>query len=529
MKISDLRIGTRLGVAIAIILALMINVGGVGFWAVQKMRGSTQVVEFTLQGAEAISGLSKTLDGHALALAFYINTGDAQQHQRLVAKMAEQRKEESAVLGFVVRAAPPQAQQEVQAIARMADDFYKTADELLRMKDQAGAQDAAVNAYFNQEVAPRIKALAAAVNGLVEHAHADAGGATQASDATYVMGVGMLAGYGILTVVLGAALGWFITRSITRPLKRAVQMADIVAAGDLSQTIEAHSRDETGQLLRALGVMTGRLRDVVSEVRAGVESVSAAAQEIASGSVSLSTRTEQTAANLEETAAGMEEVMSTAAQSAETANQANQLATRAAESARHGGSVVQQVVASMDHITESSRKINDIIGVIDGIAFQTNILALNAAVEAARAGDQGKGFAVVAGEVRALAQRSAEAAKEIKALITASVQSVEGGSTQVAQAGQSMEEIVGGVQRVSALIGEITAATAEQRDGINQLNVAVSNLDQMTQQNAALVEESSAAATTMRDQAARLAQVVAVFKVGHQDVKAAPSPLRLVR
>ena len=318
-----------------------------------------------------------------------------------------------------------------------------------------------------------------------------------------------------IVVVLGAlALSGWLVRSLTEPLQRAVGLAEAIQDGDLTQDVHDDRGDELGHLLRTLSAMGAKLRTVVGEVRMGVESVSAAAGQIATGNHDLSARTEQTAANLEETAASMEELTATVTQSADTARQANQLAAQAAQAAQHGGEVVGQVVASMEHITESSRKISDIIGVIDGIAFQTNILALNAAVEAARAGEQGRGFAVVAGEVRTLAQRSAEAAKEIKGLITTSVQNVEQGSHQVGQAGQSMGEIVESVRRVSDLIGEITASTTEQRDGIGQVNQAVANLDQMTQQNAALVEQASAAAASMSEQAQRLAQVVSVFNVG---------------
>ena len=318
-----------------------------------------------------------------------------------------------------------------------------------------------------------------------------------------------------VVVVLGAlALSGWLVNSLTEPLQRAVGLAEAIQDGDLTQDVHDDRGDELGHLLRALSAMGAKLRTVVGEVRMGVESVSAAAGQIATGNHDLSARTEQTAANLEETAASMEELTATVTQSADTARQANQLAAQAAQAAQHGGEVVGQVVASMEHITESSRKIGDIIGVIDGIAFQTNILALNAAVEAARAGEQGRGFAVVAGEVRTLAQRSAEAAKEIKGLITTSVQNVEQGSHQVGQAGQSMGEIVESVRRVSDLIGEITASTTEQRDGIGQVNQAVANLDQMTQQNAALVEQASAAAASMSEQAQRLAQVVSVFNVG---------------
>ena len=324
-------------------------------------------------------------------------------------------------------------------------------------------------------------------------------------------------------VLVGLLLSILVVRQITLPLARAVAVADTIASGDLTVDVQDDRKDELGNLLRSLGAMAQRLRDVVSEVRNGVDSVSSAASQIATGNHDLSGRTEQTAANLQETAASIEELTATVSQSADTARQANQLASTAVQAAERGGHVVQQVVSSMQQITSSSHKIADIIGVIDGIAFQTNILALNAAVEAARAGEQGRGFAVVAAEVRSLAQRSAEAAKEIKALISTSVSNVDAGSSQVAQAGESMHEIVASVRRVTDLIGEISAATHEQQDGFAQVNQAVSNLDQMTQQNAALVEESSSAATSMNEQAQRLAQVVSVFKVGQM---AAMQPVR---
>ena len=346
----------------------------------------------------------------------------------------------------------------------------------------------------------------------------------QDRDAAMLVGSAAL----LAVVVLGLLLSIVIVRQITVPLDQAVALADTIAAGDLTAEVQDDRKDELGRLLRSLQTMAQRLRDVVSEVRNGVEAVSSAASQIATGNHDLSGRTEQTAANLEETAASIEELTSTVSQSTDTARQANQLATTAVQAAERGGHVVEQVVTSMQQITHSSHKISDIIGVIDGIAFQTNILALNAAVEAARAGEQGRGFAVVAGEVRLLAGRSAEAAKEIKALISASVGNVDAGSAQVAQAGASMQEIVASVRRVTDLIGEISAAASEQHDGFAQVSQAVSNLDQMTQQNAALVEESSAAAMSMNEQAQRLAQVVAVFNVGQAGMPS-PRPLAASR
>ena len=311
---------------------------------------------------------------------------------------------------------------------------------------------------------------------------------------------------------LALALGYAIGVRITRPLDEAALAMDRVAAGDLSVHVKVRGTDETARVLAGVQRMQDALAAMVRDIRGGVVAMGHASAEIASGNQDLSARTEQAASNLEETAASMEQLTSTVRQSADAARQANQLAASAGGIAVRGGQVVGQVVTTMDEINHSSKKISDIIGVIDGIAFQTNILALNAAVEAARAGEQGRGFAVVAGEVRNLAQRSAEAAKEIKNLIGASVDRVEAGSRLVADAGQTMSEIVGSVQRVSDIIGEITAASGEQTGGIEQVNTAVTQLDQMTQQNAALVEESAAAAESLKDQASRLTEVIKIFR-----------------
>ena len=319
---------------------------------------------------------------------------------------------------------------------------------------------------------------------------------------------------GALAVLLGVVIALALSRGITRPLADAVELANRIADGDLTHEIRVQRRDELGHLVQALNGMRSSLLKVVGEIRQASDGIGVAASEIAMGNQDLSSRTEQSASNLEETAASMEELTATVRQSAESARQANQLASTAAEVASQGGTVVGQVVHTMRDISQSSQRISDIIGVIDGIAFQTNILALNAAVEAARAGEQGRGFAVVAGEVRTLAQRSAQAAKEIKELINASVHRVNDGSQLVEQAGATMQEIVSSVQRVTAIVGEISTAASEQSEGIAQVNVAIAQLDQMTQQNAALVEESAAAAKTMSDQAERLVQAMGVFRTG---------------
>jgi len=330
-----------------------------------------------------------------------------------------------------------------------------------------------------------------------------------------------------LVVALGSICAWLITRSITAPLQAAVKVAETVAAGDLRTHFGTPASDEIGDLMRALHGMNEALRKVVSEVQTGTNAIATASGEIAAGNQDLSARTEQQASSLEETASSMEELTSTVKQNADNARQANQMAVAASSVAERGGDIVSQVVNTMGAIDTASTKIVDIIGVIDGIAFQTNILALNAAVEAARAGEQGRGFAVVATEVRSLAQRSAAAAREIKTLIGDSVEQVNNGTRLVQQAGSTMSEVVDSVRHVTDIMAEITAASAEQSMGIDQVNQAIAQMDQVTQQNAALVEQAAAAAESMQDQAARLAQVAAGFQLEH--VTPAVAPVRAAR
>ncbi len=319
-----------------------------------------------------------------------------------------------------------------------------------------------------------------------------------------------------LGIVLGVVVALRLLGAIITPLQKASALAERIADGDLTGHIGTHAQDEIGSLLDALERMQDKLARLVGQVRSGAESVANASSEIASGNHDLSARTEQQAASLEETASSMEELGSTVRHNADNAIQANQLAQQASTVARQGGTVVGEVVDTMRGIQEASRKIGDIIGVIDGIAFQTNILALNAAVEAARAGEQGRGFAVVAGEVRNLAQRSAEAAREIKALIGASVERVEKGTALVDQAGGTMNEVVSAIQRVSDIVAEISSASAEQANGVTQVGEAVHHMDQATQQNAALVEQMAAAASSLKGQADELVRQVGAFKVsGH--------------
>jgi methyl-accepting chemotaxis protein len=364
----------------------------------------------------------------------------------------------------------------------------------------------------NEKLVPALGAYDASIKAMLSFQKASIDKGVMSIGVLYQSGRATLLLLAAAALCLGGLLAWWLTVSIIQPLASAVRVTQLVASGDLTSKIIVDSRDETGQLMQALKDMNDSLVGIVGQVRQGTDTIATASSQIAAGNQDLSSRTEQQASSLEETAASMEELTSTVKQNADNARQANQLAVSASGVAVKGGQVVSQVVATMGEINTSSRKIVEIISVIDGIAFQTNILALNAAVEAARAGEQGRGFAVVAAEVRNLAQRSAAAAKEIKTLIGDSVERVEAGGKQVMEAGKTMDEIVDSVKRVTDIMAEITAASQEQTSGIEQINQAITQMDQVTQQNAALVEEAAAAAASLQEQASGLSQVVSVFK-----------------
>ncbi|MEZ5702735.1 MAG: methyl-accepting chemotaxis protein [Burkholderiaceae bacterium] len=505
----------------AMALTLVVAAGGAGWWAVDRLSEASKdvsVISEALKQQQSADMMHDAIRGDMLAAVLAAAQGDLARAKEVKAEEAEHSKTFRDALG-ALNALPLSAEIDaaVKAVAPKLDAYVSAANTSLGGAAKGEQPDAAALAAFQAQ----FEAVEASMGELSDLIAAQVELRFQrATDLTTVARY-VLIGVVLVAVALLFVMGALLARGIVGPLEKAAHLADAVAAGDLTVRIEGHSRDETGQLLNALRRMSDSLSSTVSQVRSATENINTASSEIASGNQDLSARTEQAASNLEETAASMEELTSTVSQSADAARQANQLAASASEVAVRGGQVVGQVVTTMEEINHSSKKINDIIGVIDGIAFQTNILALNAAVEAARAGEQGRGFAVVAAEVRSLAQRSAEAAKEIKGLIGTSVDKVDVGSRLVAEAGQTMNEIVGSVQRVTDIIGEITAASGEQSSGIAQVNTAVNQLDQMTQQNAALVEESAAAAESLRDQAVKLAQVVQVFRLS---AEASPAP-----
>jgi methyl-accepting chemotaxis protein len=508
-----LTIRTRMIGAIAMVMTLLAAVGGAGALGLARVSALGDDFVSTTHADAAILGELRTALGELLRHEkdMVINYEKPEQVAVLLPQwsmaVGNVRTQAQMMAGVASRA------EAAKAIDDALTAYVDHARPVLKQVETGGYDNATVaNRMLGRAkvsldvVETQLKTLQAQLQNEAQEA-VDA--RARATQQTY-----LLFGAAVLMAILIVVPTTLVNMaSICRPVDEARRLAERIATGDLTSSVDTSGRDEPAALMRALDAMQQSLGGIVGQVRNASESIQVASSEVASGNADLSGRTEQAASNLQQTAASMEQLTGTVRQSADSARQANQLAASAAEVAQRGGSVVSQVVSTMDEINASSKKISDIIGTIDGIAFQTNILALNAAVEAARAGEQGRGFAVVAGEVRSLAQRSAEAAKEIKALIGTSVEKVGSGSRLVADAGATMTEIVASVRRVSDVIGEITAASNEQSEGIGQVNSAVTQLDQMTQQNAALVEESAAAAESLRQQAGLLAQAVGTFKV----------------
>jgi methyl-accepting chemotaxis protein len=513
--LQDLNIGRRLALAFGAVIALYMLVGAISVFTAQRLKEADKINTHTHvvlgKAADMLTGMINMetgtrgflLSGNEGHLAPW-RTGQEQfdqAWQALKALTADNPVQQKRLDDMKQRSADFKAVAQGLIAYRLEVNKGRLSTSALAMEFSAGRDKAAMDG-FRAVQADFIKMEEA----LLEQRAAHADGVRLANTLANVLGT-------VTALVLAMVLGTRIARSIVEPVQAAVHVAERVAAGELDVRIEVKSQDETGRLLAALQRMTGSLATLVNQVRSSSDSIATGSSEIAMGNTDLSQRTEQQAANLQQTAASMEQLSATVLLNAETARQASELAGRARDAATSGGAVVGEVICTMEQITASSRKINDIIAVIDGIAFQTNILALNAAVEAARAGEQGRGFAVVATEVRGLAQRSANAAKEIKVLINQSVETVEAGSRLVGDAGKHMESIVNQVRNVSELIQEISSASVEQTAGIEQMNNAVSQLDQVTQQNAALVEEAAAAAASLKSQAHRLVDAVAVFKL----------------
>jgi methyl-accepting chemotaxis protein len=516
MSFSNLKIGARLGLGFLLVLGLLVGVLGLGINSMGHVQDRLEdIVSDDNVKVEAANKMVDNIRDIASQISNLVMLTDEAGKQAEKAKMAESRAKYAEAKTVLVKLAVSDKE---KALMEKVNELLVKAVPLNNkvMELSFQSQDVEAIAVLMKEAAPALRATLSSLDDVVAYEKGQSLEVAAEARAEYASTRNLMFILGGLAILLGSLVAWVITRSITRPINEAVKVAETVAAGDLTSRIDASAKDETGRLLLALRNMNDSLVKIVGQVRGGTDTIATAASQIAAGNLDLSSRTEEQASSLEETASSMEELTSTVKQNADNARQANQLAVTASDVAAKGGDVVHQVVDTMASINASSKKIVDIISVIDGIAFQTNILALNAAVEAARAGEQGRGFAVVAAEVRNLAQRSAAAAKEIKSLIDDSVGNVEKGSKLVEQAGATMEEVVASVKRVTDIMGEITAASQEQSAGIEQVNQAISQMDQVTQQNAALVEEASAAAESMQEQAAGLSQVVRVFKLDAQ-------------
>jgi methyl-accepting chemotaxis protein len=510
---NNLKIGARLNLAFGAVLVLLLLIAYIGWSALSDTKARMDIVVNENNTKIALSNsMLAELNLIARSARNYILYTDDAMHTRMQGRIDGAQKTFAASferLGTLVRG--ERGKKVYAELQTQAPETLRLLGQVVRIVNDGKAAEAP--AFLLNSVQQHQDKTFALINEMIGFQEKQNQELIDEIHSEYLFAVRFLIGATSLAFIAAVALAVSITRSITQPINRAVHAAQTVAAGDLTHSIQIQGRDEVSQLLTALQAMTGSLASIVGEVRAGTETISTASRQIATGNQDLSSRTEEQASSLEETASSMEELTSTVRQSADNARQANLLANSASEVAVRGGQVVSQVVDTMGSINASSRRIVDIIGVIDGIAFQTNILALNAAVEAARAGEQGRGFAVVASEVRTLAQRSAAAAKEIKALIDDSVGKVDAGARLVDQAGATMDEIVSSVKRVTDIMADIALASQEQNVGIDQINQAITQMDQVTQQNAALVEEAAAAAESMQEQAVHLAQAVDVFKL----------------
>ena len=522
MRYAHLKIGTRLTLAFSVLLLITAAIAGMGVWRLEALKEANQAIATVeMQRSLLSQRWASFIEANWVRTSALMRSSDP-------VYLAALRKDMAAATESV-----SQAQKQLEAMmqdskgqALMADVARqrKTYSDFRAALQKRQAQGDDITQALDNELRPLAdNYLKAVVDVANDAARNLAEVQTAAAESATASQVTLTAG-AALALLLGLLLATLTKRSITGPIHRAAEVAEAIRNGDLTSNIDAAGNDETAQMLRGLAEMQANLRNIVAHVRQGSEAVATASSQIASGNSDLSGRTEEQASALEQTAASMEQLGSTVRQNADNAHQANQLALNASAVAVQGGDVVAQVVGTMKGINDSSRKIADIIGVIDGIAFQTNILALNAAVEAARAGEQGRGFAVVASEVRSLAQRSADAAKEIKALITASVERVEQGTQQADLAGSTMTEVVGAIRRVTDIMGEISAASSEQSTGVAQVGEAITQMDQATQQNAALVEESAAAADSLQRQAQELVQTVAVFRLNPGQVAAPVAP-----
>jgi methyl-accepting chemotaxis protein len=511
MNYNNLRIGARLAIAFATILLITLLVAGFGVQRITALQQAGEhVATVEMEQQTLVDDWASDIRINWARTEAQLRAVDSTYIERL---KKEIETTSGGTAGKIKRLEEllqdDEGKAQLAEIRQVREAYRNKRVELAKL--QSMGED--INSMIDSQLHPMADGYLAKLDGLRKRMASQLAQGQERNAALAQTSRILLMAAAALAVVLGAFMAWTATRSITRPVQQAVEAATAIAHGDLALQIPTGAQDETGQLLRALTDMQGRLAALVADVRRNAEGVATASAEIAQGNNDLSARTEHQASALEQTAASMEELGSTVRQNADNARAANQLAVNASTVATQGGEVVAEVVDTMKGINESSRKISDIIGVIDGIAFQTNILALNAAVEAARAGEQGRGFAVVASEVRSLAQRSAEAAKEIKSLIGASVERVEQGSHLVDRAGATMTEVVSAIRRVTDIVGEISAASSEQSSGVAQVGEAVTQMDQATQQNAALVEQSAAAAASLRNQASLLVDAVAVFKL----------------